>query len=67
MGNPFIGNSGMSPGNVQNLQSQFNEFMKNAPQNPQQVINQMVQNGQVSQPMLNKAIQIANMLSGFFR
>lgn len=70
MSNPFLQQSQnpIADFDVTKLQAQYQDFLRsNPPSNPQQVLNNMVRSGQVSQGIVNKAIQIANMFPGFFR
>ena len=46
--------------------SQFNQFKRNFNGNPQQMIQQMLNNGQISQEQLNNAVQQANRLKNLF-
>jgi len=45
--------------NQQNLISQFNEFRKNFQGNPQQMVQQLLQNGNMSQQQYNQLRQMA--------
>ena len=51
-------NNTMFP-NQQNLISQFNEFRKNFQGNPQQMVQQLLQNGNMSQQQYNQLRQMA--------
>ena len=56
----------MMPNPMQMI-SQFPQFMQQMRgQNPQQLLNQMLQSGRVSQQQLNKAQQMANQMQGQF-
>ena len=46
--------------NPQNLINQFNEFRKNLSGNPQQIVQQLLQSGQMSQMQYNKFRQMAS-------
>lgn len=45
--------------NQQNLVSQFNEFRKNFQGNPQQMVQELLQNGSMSQQQYNQLRQMA--------
>lgn len=72
--NPFINNQipyGNQPqinNNPNNFQQQFTNFIQNFQQNsnisPQQVVQNMLNNGQMSQEQFNQCRQMANMLTG---
>lgn len=56
----------MMPNPMQMI-SQFPQFMQQMRgQNPQQILNQMVQSGRISQPQLNQAQQMAQQMQGQF-
>lgn len=56
----------MMPNPMQMI-SQFPQFMQQMRgQNPQKLLNQMLQSGRVSQQQLNKAQQMANQMQGQF-
>lgn len=56
----------MMPNPMQMI-SQFPQFMQQMRgQNPQQLLNQMLQSGRVSQQQLNEAQQIAQQMQGQF-
>jgi hypothetical protein len=54
----MIGNQ--SPNN--NIIQQFNQFKKSFSGNPQQMIQQMLNSGKITQEQYNQAVQKANML-----
>ena len=47
--------------------SQFNQFKKNFNGNPQQMIQQMLNSGKITQDQLNQAMQRANQLMRFMK
>lgn len=49
-------------GNVQNFTNQFNKFRNTFNGDPQTTINNMLQNGQLSQAQLEQAKQMANQI-----
>ena len=54
--------------NTNGLEQQFERFMKQMEgKDPNQMINQMLQSGQINQQQLNIAQQRAQQLSGFLR
>lgn len=50
----------------QNIIKQFEDFKRNFSGNPQAVIQQMLNSGQISQQQYNAAVQKANMLKSLF-
>ena len=49
-------------GNMQNFLNQFNQFKQTFTGDPQQTINQMLQNGQINQNQLEQAKQMAEQI-----
>ena len=50
-------------GNMQNFMNQFNQFRQNFNnQNPQQVVQQMLDSGQMTQQQFNRLSQMANQI-----
>lgn len=47
--------------------SQFNQFKKNFSGNPQQMIQQMLNSGKITQEQFNRASQIANQMMRFMK
>ena len=45
-----------------NMQAQFNQFKNNFKGDPQQIIQQMLNSGRITQEQLNQAMQKANQL-----
>ncbi len=68
MSNPFMPKSMPGPmGNMQNMIQQFQHFKQTFQGNPQQVIQQMLQSGQITQDQLNQAQAMAQQLFGFLK
>jgi hypothetical protein len=60
MSNPLFDQFGNKGGN--DFMNQFNQFKKNFSGNPQQMIQQMLNSGKITQDQLNQAMQRANQL-----
>lgn len=60
MSNPLFDQFGNKGGN--DFISQFNQFKKSFSGNPQQMIQQMLNSGKITQDQLNQAMQRANQL-----
>lgn len=60
MSNPLYDQFGNKGGN--DFISQFNQFKKSFSGNPQQMIQQMLNSGKITQDQLNSAMQRANQL-----
>ena len=60
MSNPLFDQFGNKGGN--DFVSQFNQFKKTFSGNPQQMIQQMLNSGRITQDQLNQAMQKANQL-----
>ena len=56
-----------SPGNVQNIIKQFQQFKQNFTGDPKQQIQQMLNSGKISQEQYNRAVQMANALQGLLK
>ena len=54
-------------GNMMNLVQRFQQFRNNFQGNPQQVVQQMMQSGQISQQQYNNAVQMAQQLQGLLK
>ena len=52
--------------NKNDIVTQFNSFRRNFNGNPQQMIQQMLNSGRITQTQLNQAIQQANRLKNMF-
>ena len=60
MSNPLFDQFGNKGGN--DFMSQFNQFRRTFSGNPQQMIQQMLNSGKITQDQLNSAMQRANQL-----
>ena len=60
MSNPLFDQYGNKGGN--DFLNQFNQFKKSFSGNPQQMIQQMLNSGKITQDQLNQAMQRANQL-----
>lgn len=72
MANPLIGNGGNNNvfgpfGGPMNFISQFNQFRQGIQGNPQQMVQNMLQNGQMSQEQFNQLSNMANQIMPFMR
>ena len=74
MGNPLFGNGGMGQNNMfgpfggmMNFMNQFNQFRLGIQGNPQQMVQNMLQNGQMSQEQFNQLSNMANQIMPFMR
>lgn len=76
MGNPLFGNNfNGSPqnnmfnpfGGFMNFMNQFNQFRSGVQGNPQQMVQNMIQNGQMSQEQFNQLSNMANQILPFIR
>lgn len=54
-------------GNMTNLVQRFRQFRSNFQGNPQQVVQQMMQSGRISQQQYNNAVQMAQQLQGLLK
>lgn len=60
MNNPF-----QAFGNMQNFMNQFNQFKQNfGNQNPQQMVQQLLDSGKMSQQQFNQLSQMASQIMG---
>lgn len=57
----------MPGNNMLNLIQRFQEFRNNFRGDPQQMVQQMLQSGKVSQGQYNQAVQMANQLRGILK
>lgn len=53
------------PNNVLNMITQFQDFKQNFKGDPKQMVQQMLNSGQISQEQYNQAVQMANELSKY--
>lgn len=75
MGNPLFGNQGGMPqnnlfgpfGGMMSFMNQFNQFRSGIQGNPQQMVQNMLQNGQMSQEQFNQLSNMANQIMPFMR
>lgn len=74
MGNPLFGNGGMGSNNIfnpfggaMNFMKQFNQFRQGIQGNPQQMVQNMLQNGQMSQDQFTQLSNMANQIMPFVR
>ena len=74
MGNPLFGNGGMGQNNMfgpfggmMNFMNQFNQFRQGIQGNPQQMVQNMLQNGQMSQDQFKQLSNMANQIMPFMR
>lgn len=77
MGNPLFGggpqggmpgNNPFGPfGNMMNFMNQFNQFRQGIQGNPQQIVQNMLQNGQMSQEQFNQLSGMAQQIMPFMR
>ena len=51
----------------QNVIARFQEFQKNFRGNPQEIIQQMLNSGKISQAQVNEAMKMANQFSKFLK
>ena len=75
MGNPLFNNGGMGVqqgpfnqfGGMMNFMSQFNQFLAGINGNPQQIVQQLMQSGQMSQEQFNQLSGMASQIMPFMR
>ena len=73
MSNPLFGGNGgnnnlFGPfGGMMGFMSQFNQFRSGLQGNPQQMVQNMLQNGQMSQEQFNQLSNMANQIIPFMR
>lgn len=74
--NPLFGNGGGAPqgnnpfamfGNMMNFMNQFNQFRQGVQGNPQQMVQNMIQNGQMSQDQFQQLSNMANQIMPFMK
>lgn len=53
--------------NQNNLMRQFSEFKRTFNGNPQQKVQELLNSGRISQSQYNRAVQMANQLSGLLK
>ena len=74
MSNPLFGNGGMGQKNIfgpfdgmMNFMNQFNQFRQGIQGNPQQMVQNMLQNGQMTQAQFEQLSNMANQIMPFMR
>lgn len=77
MANPLFGNGGFGGtpqnnpfgmfGNMMNFMNQFNQFRSGLQGNPQQMVDQLIQNGQMSDEQFQQLSNLANQILPFMR
>lgn len=75
MGNPLFGNGGSTQGydyfgpfgGTVNFMKQINQFRQGIQGNPQQIVQSMLQNGQMSQQQFEQLSNMANQIMPFMR
>lgn len=70
MGNPLFGNSNnvFNPfGGAMNFMNQFNQFRQGIQGNPQQMVQNMLQNGQMTQAQFDQLSNMASQIMPFIR
>lgn len=58
---------GASGNPIMNFMQQFQQFRNSFQGNPQQMVQQMLQSGKISQTQYNNAVQMAQQLQGLLR
>ena len=62
--NPLYQQMKSQPNQMSGFMSQFDAFKKTFHGDPQQMVQQMLNSGRISQEQYNNAVQLANKLSG---
>ena len=65
--NPLFQMMNKPNGNMMQLLQQFQQFKQNFKGNPQEMIQQMLNSGRISQQQYNSAVQMAQQLQNFIR
>lgn len=65
--NPLFTMLNQPSGGAMQILQRFQDFRKNYSGNPQQQIQQMLQNGQITQQQYNSAVQMAQQLQRFLK
>ena len=65
MANSILGKNRPVPQN--NMMQQFQQFRNNFQGNPQQMVQQMLQTGRITEAQLNQAIQMARQFKNFVK
>ena len=68
MSNPLFNQYGMNNAqNGGNVLQRFEQFKKTFSGDPQQIVQQMLNSGRITQQQLNEAMQIANQFKGLLK
>lgn len=65
--NPLFQQLSNNKGSMGNLIQQFNQFKQTFSGNPQQMVQQMLSSGKISQEQYNQAVQMANQFQQFLK
>jgi hypothetical protein len=65
--NPLFQMMNKPNGNIMQILQQFQQFKQNFKGNPQEMIQQMLNSGRISQQQYNSAVQMAQQLQNFIR
>lgn len=65
--NPLFQMMNKPNGNMMQLLQQFQQFKQNFKGNPQEMVQQMLNSGRISQQQYNSAVQMAQQLQNFIR
>lgn len=69
MSNPLFNEmqNGQQNAPMQNILRQFNQFRQNFRGDPQQMVQQMLNSGRITQEQYNRAVQMANQLQRYIK
>ena len=67
MNNPIYQQFGNQPNNMNNIMQRFQQFQRMFRGNPQQMIQQMMNSGQITQEQFNNAVKQANQMMKMFK
>lgn len=65
--NPLFQMMNKPNGNMMQLLQQFQQFKQNFKGNPQEMVQQLLNSGRISQQQYNSAVQMAQQLQNFIR
>ena len=65
--NPLFQMMNKPNGNMMQLLQQFRQFKQNFKGNPQEMVQQLLNSGRISQQQYNSAVQMAQQLQNFIR
>lgn len=65
--NPLFQMMNKPNGNMMQLLQQFQQFKQNFKGNPQEMVQQMLNSGRISQQQYNSAVQMAQQLQAFIK